>query len=416
MAEHRASVLSGTLRRYEDPARSRDPRIRQLVADLATLEPGPAPRAHFRAELRAQLVAVTPRLVAEGVSAERPALARAATATATTAVPARNRRAAALRRGAAAIDRLSSINIAKPVALITAVVAVFAMLLGGSVWMSKKSLPGDPLYALKRANENVQLSLTTSDKARGEKYLAFASTRVDEVSALLKRADALAAAPGASAAGGISPHTAKLVTDTLNDADSDVRDAAQVLGREAVDQKSADPLAVLTNWAPGQIEQMQVIAARIPAGSLHDRAAQSAQLLMDAMGRASILQGLVGCSCLGTSGSDDLGPIPCTVCVSTPSNVPSLQVPTTAANSPSSKPKPGAKSTAGSTSGGSSDNSSTETGVLPPLVTGGSGSSSSGGGGLPTVLPTITVPNLPLPTPTHSATCVINLLGICVKI
>src|SRR6185437_4847649 len=75
MAEHRVSMLGGPLRRYEDPAQSRDPRIREIVAALATLEPAPAPRAHFRAELRAQLVAVTPRLVAEPEPAieQRPA-------------------------------------------------------------------------------------------------------------------------------------------------------------------------------------------------------------------------------------------------------------------------------------------------------------------------------------------------------
>lgn len=408
MGEHRASVLSASLRRYEDPARSRDPRIRRIVAELTTLEPAPAPRAHFRAELRSQLVAVAPRLVAEGVSAERPAVPATA--------PARNRRAAVLARAAAAADRASSVKIGRPVAIITAVVAVFAVLLGGSVWMSKKSLPGDPLYALKRANEDVQLSLTTSDTARGEKYLDFAATRVSEVNALLKRADASALGSGATAAAGISPHTAKLVTDTLNDADADVRNAAQVLGREAVDGKSSQPLQILLNWAPGQLTQMQAVASRIPAGSLHDRADGSAQLLSDAMGRASVLQGLVGCSCLGSSGTDELGPVPCTVCASAPTPLPPLQtvIPLPGLSSGQST-QPGSSTSAGgaSTSGGVS--TSTSGGV--PAVTTGGGSSSSGGGPVKVPpLPTISVPSLPVPTPTHSPTCVVNLIGICVKI
>ncbi|HJQ43555.1 MAG TPA: DUF5667 domain-containing protein [Jatrophihabitantaceae bacterium] len=420
MAEHRASVLSATLRRYEDPARSRDPRIRQIVADLRTLEPAPAPRAHFRAELRAQLVAVAPRLVAEGVGVERPATAARPAARTTVRsgfAPVRNRRAVVLNRGTAAIERVSSINLARPVAILTAVVAVFALILGSAVWVSKKSLPGDPLYALKRANEDVQLSLTTGDAARGEKYLNFASNRVDEVSDLLKRADAVAAAPGANAAGTISKHTAKLVADTLDDADGDVRNAAQLLGREAVDSKSPKPLTVMTNWAPDEIQKLQLIASRIPAGSLHDRASASAQLAMDAMGRAAILQGLLDCSCLASSGTDELGPIPCTVCVEAPTQLPSL--PTTPGTSSGSS---GASGTPGSSTGGisSAPNPSGGTdsgGILPSLLPTDGGSSSPGGVNLPTVnVPTITIPNLPLPTPSHSPTCVINLLGLCVRI
>src|SRR4051794_33430320 len=69
MGEHRVPLL-GALRRYEDPAHSADPKIREIVTGLRTLEVAPPPRAHFRAELRAQLVAVAPRLVAEGVEAE----------------------------------------------------------------------------------------------------------------------------------------------------------------------------------------------------------------------------------------------------------------------------------------------------------------------------------------------------------
>src|SRR4051812_7061057 len=76
MGEHRVSML-GSLRRYEDPARSSDPRIRAVVAGLSTLEIAPPARAHFRAELRSQLVAVAPRLVAEGLSAEATPMPRA---------------------------------------------------------------------------------------------------------------------------------------------------------------------------------------------------------------------------------------------------------------------------------------------------------------------------------------------------
>src|SRR6476469_6447535 len=66
MNEHRVPMLGGAWRRRSDPARSSDPRVRELVGALAGLEVAPPMRAEFRSELRAQLVAVTPRLVEEG--------------------------------------------------------------------------------------------------------------------------------------------------------------------------------------------------------------------------------------------------------------------------------------------------------------------------------------------------------------
>ena len=70
MGEHRVALLGASWRRSEDPATSRDPRMRAVVGALATL-PAPPMRAEFRAELRAQLVAITPRIVAESAPADR---------------------------------------------------------------------------------------------------------------------------------------------------------------------------------------------------------------------------------------------------------------------------------------------------------------------------------------------------------
>ncbi len=50
---------------------------------------------------------------------------------------------------------------------------------------STGALPGDRLYEVKRAVEVVQLALAASDLAKGERYLAIASTRMAEVKGLL---------------------------------------------------------------------------------------------------------------------------------------------------------------------------------------------------------------------------------------
>src|SRR5436190_1987747 len=134
MAEHRVSMLGSSLRRFEDPTRSADPRIRAVVAGLRTLEIAPPARAHFRAELRAQ--------------------------------------------------------------------------------------PGDALYGLKRASENVELSLASGPTDKANLLLDFAKTRADEVNQLLSRASSVAVGRGATASGQISSHTADLIRSTLASADS----------------------------------------------------------------------------------------------------------------------------------------------------------------------------------------------------
>lgn len=411
MAEHRVSMLSASLRRYEDPARSSDPRIRELVSALATLDTAPAPRAHFRAELRAQLVAVAPRLIAEGPAIEQPRPADTALAP---------RQAARTSRGAkvgAAAGWTTRISIGRPLATITAVIAVFAMLLGGAVWISKKALPGDALYALKRANENVALSTAGGDTAKGRVYLGLAKTRSEEVQALLSRSSSMAAGTGPSAAAGVNAHTAKLIRTTLGLADTDVRNGAQLLGGKAVQSHSADPLSIFTSWAPGQIRRLQSITDRLGSGATHDRAAASTRLVVAALARAQRLIPMLGCNSMDNAATDELGPVPGPVCTLAPS--PGTHSTTPRAPNPSTSTKHG--------------NTATQ-----PRVTGASAPAPSGTATLPiepgsvTVVPTrgniklpplpIKLPPLPIqlptaPNPTTSSaphTCIVSILGICI--
>jgi uncharacterized membrane protein YgcG len=355
MAEHRVSMLSASLRRFEDPARSSDPRIRSLVAQLATIEPAPAPRAHFRAELRAQLVAVAPRLVAEGPAIDTRRPAETAIKAAHAAKPAKSR------LGSVA-GWTSKISIARPLAAVTAVIAVFAMLLGGAVWVSKKALPGDTLYSLKRANENVALSLTTGDTAKGHEYLKLAQTRAEEVSALVSRTSSMAAGSGANAAGGVNGTTAKLITSTLDSADSDIRSGAKLLNTEAVSSGSGDPLAVMTGWAPGQVQRLTDIASRLGPGAVRARVIDSARLTAQANARATALHPKLGCNCLNKAPTDEFGPRPCTAAC-------------TAAPKPSQRPGT-------PTPSGAPHKSPTKGGHTVPASGGaGSGGAGSGGGG-----------------------------------
>jgi hypothetical protein len=271
----------------------------------------------------------------------------------------------------------------RPLAVVGTLVIIFGVLLTGAVWLSSGTLPGDSLYGLKRASENVQLSLLNGDGARGKEYLTLAKRRTSEVAKLLSRSSSLAGAPGVHAAGGINSHTASLVTDTLDAADADIRNASRLLTGQAVHSSSHDPLRTLLSWTPEQVSRLKDITGRIPAGSLHDRAVGSQQLAERVLDRANRLDTNIGCSCLTETSSDDLGPLPCTVPCNPPASqsVPPLQAPvqTGATESP-----PGGASTApsipGSTVPGSGASASLP--VIPGLP------SPTGSPSLPTGAPT----------------------------
>jgi uncharacterized protein DUF5667 len=322
MADLRSLV--GTLRGYPDPASSTDPMISALVHRLATVPPPPGPSPEFTSQLHAQLVAVTSRLVAEGAPET------------------------AGRDGRRWLRR-RRFPLRRPLAVVGTLVLIFALLLGGAVWLSSSSLPGDSLYGLKRASENVQLSLTGGTGARAKEYLTLAKRRANEVSALLSRVSALAAGAGPQAADGISAHTAKLITDTLGEADSDLRNASRLLTGKAVANRSPDPLRVLLGAVPDQIARLGSIVDRIPPGPLHERALASKQLAARVLDRANRLRADLGCSCLTETSSDDLGPLPC----STPCAAPR------AAPGPGSSPGSPSPSTAGSPATGTTGPGST---------------------------------------------------------
>jgi len=378
------TLISNGLRRYPDPDVSADPLIRTIVGQLRAL-PTPAPSPGFREELRAQLIAVTPRLVAEGVTAGRPAR--------TARKPQR-----------ATVPR---VPIRRPAAVMGTLLLLFVLLLAGGVWMSSHTLPGDSLYGLKRASENVQLSLTGGDGARGRQYLALAKKRANEVSGLLGRTSSMAAGSGSQASGNINAHAAKLIADTLRDADADTRNGVRLLTGQAVRNMSDGPLRAVTTWAPAQLARLESIVNRAPPGATRERAVTSRHLVQRALTRANQLSSEMGCSCLANTANDELGPLPCeTACnpvtPASPGQQPGSTKPST---SPSTSPT-GTPATPNKSSGGLNGLSGSTSTTGAGSGTGGATSSGSPGGSA----------SLPLPSVTSTGPITVDTCGVHVTL
>lgn len=278
MGAGKFSANSGTRRRVEA----------ELVSRLRQLPVGELPDERFRAELRSQLVAIAPRIVAESAPVPAPSTARPRR------VPSR---------------RLVLLH--RPLLAVTGAAAVLVLLLSLAVWMANGALPGQSLYGIKRASENFQLSVTGSDTSKGQKYLRFAGSRASESSKLV-------------GAGPASPHTASLVASTLRAADSDTRSGVRLLTGTAVSGVSADPLTKISNWLGPQRTRIAALAPKLPAGPARNQATASLALLQQVAVRVSQLKAELGCSCLSTTHTDSLGPLPCPSCAAKSPNTPGL--------------------------------------------------------------------------------------------
>lgn len=365
-----------------------------LVTRLRALPAGPVPDAGFKADLRAQLVAITARVIAESsedVAATRTLVGKPAKA---------GLRAG--RAGAAGVLRA----VRRPVLAFASTAGVFALLIAVAVLISNNALPGDSLYRVKRASEDIQLSLAGSSAAKGNTYLTLAARRVGEAAKLLDRPSTVA---GSGSSGAPGDRTATLVAQTLTSADSDSRNGMQLLGSAAVQQLSAEPLAKLPLWLAAERARLTALSGQLsagyPGGGLAGNVRTSLALLDRIARRTAALKANLGCPCLSQANSDDLGPLPCSPCAplsTVPGGGPAAPAPAASgSHAGGSGRPPAATGTAGghSVGNGGSGVVGSVGGTVPgagPLT-----SAAPGGGGLPQ-LPGITsaLPGIPTPNTT----------------
>ncbi|HET6152242.1 MAG TPA: DUF5667 domain-containing protein [Marmoricola sp.] len=211
--------------------------------DVMREQENPAPRADFVADLRMRLMDAADTLLLPADAELAPV------------VPLRT---------SAAGRRQRRISIA----------AAAFVVIGGTAGVAaaaESSLPGDPLYPIKRGIESAQVSLNSSDAGKGQDLLRQANTRLSEVSGLLHAKESPARINTTLTAFGHSTsHGADLLFDAYQrDGDNtDITDLRQMLGN--------------------QLEKLDALSAVAPDSS-HPAFAAARELLNELDQQASVL-------------------------------------------------------------------------------------------------------------------------------
>jgi hypothetical protein len=228
----------------------------------------------FRDGLRSMLMATIER---EGIGA---------TATAPEPEPTRRTGLRSLRRPAGsrpAVSRRTRTRGAIVVGL-----AAGTLALSGMSAASGDAMPGDALYSVKRSTEKAQLALAGSDISRGQLYLEFARTRLDEAQAVKDPTG---------------------LSSVLDDMDGETLEGVRLLTATAVARKDTAALDAIDGFVTNQ----RGPAERLKSGASGDartRAAQSVTLLDEIDRRSKALRPLVKCGSTAVSTADTLGPVP----------------------------------------------------------------------------------------------------------
>ncbi|MBF5031706.1 hypothetical protein IRY44_18330 [Micromonospora sp. ANENR4] len=170
-------------------------------------------------------------------------------------------------------------------------VAAGAIALSGISAASENALPGDALYGMKRSTERAQLALASSDISRGQLFLDFARTRLDEAASV--RDDRL----GFSA--------------VLDDMDADTRQGVRLLTTVAAQRSDPAALDAVDTFLAGQRRVVSGLLDR-PDYADRERTRRSLSLLDAAGKRADALREAIACGLPAPQASDMLGPAPST--------------------------------------------------------------------------------------------------------
>ena len=286
----------------------------------------------------------------------------------------------------------------------------FAVALTGIAVGATRSLPGQPLYAAKRATEALQLYGAGGSLERGNRHLQFAETRLREVSALASGRGSLAL-PSASSHSRLlaSGAGAGPIGWALADMDFQTRTGSDLVQQAARDSDGSALFLVLQQWSGEQADRLRTVVPALP-GAERERA-QASLSVIAAVG-ANATSALVSCppgpggcpSSVGpgpkglTGSQTGRGPLTPVPAPAAPNGSPALPVPSSSA--------PGSSSSTGNVPGpvGTIPGPVSPAGVAPPnLPAGGAPTGGLPSPGVPpsqlspTVAPSSAPPAPPVP-------------------
>jgi hypothetical protein len=242
---------------------------RRLGAAVPTVEVEP----DFRTSLRAMLVATAER---EGIGAP-----------AATPEPAARRLAGALSRSRL-LPAITGRR-ARARGAILVGIAAGAIAVSGISAASENAVPGDALYGMKRSTERAQLALTGSDVSRGQLFLDFARTRLDEAATL--RGDRAG------------------FSGVLDDMDADTRQGVRLLTTASAQRSDPAALDTVNTFVTGQRRAVSDLLDDATRAE-QDRTRRSLALLDAIRKRSDALRAAIACDLPVPAVSDSLGPTP----------------------------------------------------------------------------------------------------------
>jgi hypothetical protein len=179
--------------------------------------------------------------------------------------------------------------------LVAAALFLVLVLSGLTMVLSRNALPGDPLYAVKRAGESTSLNLTFGDQEKAQKHLEFATNRVTELGEL--------AAEGANEAD---------YRTAYDDFAGDLRAGVTQLTAVATsDGGGAQQLSDVRLWARNQEARLASLQTELPADAAMVFG-DARTLLGKVQERTSGLVARLNCYQITTGKADDLGLLPAT--------------------------------------------------------------------------------------------------------
>jgi hypothetical protein len=219
-----------------------DPRYDDLLQLVGTLRQTSAasPRPEFVTDLRTRLMAAADTALVPAAAAPAPSETERLTLPARR--PARERRLAAAVGGLALVGATTSMAVA-----------------------SQDALPGDLLYPVKRAIENVQTGIQLGQGDKGATLLANASGRLDEVDALSEDA------------GGADPVA---IADTLDVFTEQASEASDLLLADYAESGDQASVSELRDFTAHSLDQLAALEPQVPDAAL-DELTRAARLLVD---------------------------------------------------------------------------------------------------------------------------------------